>query len=309
VTAHPWWIARAQALNAPADLGVLAVGELWRLRERLEFLHLNVEPKLLALDVVATPDAAQVWDSMLSRTRAVDEALKSSLAALGRRMQSGELDHGAFCTQWQSLGYARHGDSGGSPADDFLDAMFHLSRLESGDERPPEGNLNLSSRAERIADFLTAMNPGPSDVVFDLGSGGGKVALTVAASTECHVHGVELIVPSVDDSRRAATFFGMHRATFTAGDVRDVDLSPGTIFYLYFPFRGSVAEHVAGVLARLAAHKAIHLYVAGPALEFGDYFLAHVEAGVFTLTERRGEFGEVLILRSASPSSETPNTH
>lgn len=303
--ATPWWIARAQALNEPADLGPLAVGELWRLRERLEFLHLNVEPKLLALDLAATPSAAEVWASMVLRTRAVDESLKLSLSALARSMQGGQLGHVAFREHWQSLGYTRHADSGGSPADDFLDAMFHLSRLESGDERPPEGNLNLSSRAERIADFLTAMNPQPNDVVFDLGSGGGKVALTVAASAECSVHGVELIAPSVDDSRRAATFFDMHRARFTAGDVRDVDLSSGTIFYLYFPFRGSVAEHTANVLARLAARKNIHLYVAGPALEFGDYFLAHVEAGVFTLTERRGEFGEVLVLRSASPSSET----
>lgn len=305
MTATPWWIARAQALNEPADLALLAVGELWRLRERLEFLHLNVEPKLLALDFVAVPLSAQIWAEMLLRTRAVDRALKLALGVLARRMQRGELGHGAFKSHWQELGYLRHGDSGGSPADDFLDAMFHLSRLESGDERATEGNLNLSSRAERVSDFLSATNPQPNDVVFDLGSGGGKVALTVAASTECSVHGVELIAPWVDDSRWAAAYFGMHRARFTAGDVRDVDLSSGTIFYLYYPFRGSVAEHVAGVLARLAAQSQICLYVAGPALEFGDYFLAHVTSGALAVTERRGEFGEVLILRSASPSAET----
>lgn len=296
---QPWWVARVQALLDPTRLDGLGLGELWRLRERLEFVRLNVEPRLLEIDLTTQPALAPTWQALSPRALEVEAALEQATRALAGELNGGALAPEAFRARWQALGYARHTDGGGTPADDFLDGMFRLSRLEAGDERAAEATLNLSSRAERIADFLDAMRPTADDVVFDLGSGGGKVALTVAASARCAVHGVELVESFVADSRRAAATFGLARAQFTAGDAREVDLSVGTIFYLFHPFHGSVARDVAGSLAAMAQTRAISLYVAGPQSGFREHFEQHLDSGALRLVERRGEFGEVSVLGSS----------
>ena len=82
-------------------------------------------------------------------------------------------------------------------------------------------------------------------------------------------------------------------------DAREAELSGGTVFYLYFPFRGAVAETVAHRLGQLARHKDIRVYAAGPMLEYGEYFDREVQKGHFTRAGRRGEFEEVQLLRSA----------
>jgi hypothetical protein len=295
----PWWVARVQALLDPPRLEALGLGQLWRLREQLEFVRLNVQPELLAIDVTQNVSCAQTWNALAPRAEEVAVALRVAELELGARLKSGALAPEAFLALWAGLGFARHADGGGTPADDYLDGMFHLSRLEAGDQRVSGATLNLSSRAERVSDFLSAMKPGPTDVVFDLGSGSGKVALTVAASTRCSVHGVEIVSSFVDDSRRSADSFGMSRAQFTAADVRDVDFSGGTIFYLFHPFHGPIAQHVAASLAELALRAPISLYVAGPQLGFGEHFQPHLASGALRLVEHRGEFGEVSVLASS----------
>lgn len=295
----PWWVARVRSLLDPIRLEALGLGELWRLRERLEFVRLNVEPHLLELDLAATPASAQTWQALGPRALEVADALEVAALALAVRLKSGALSPVAFRAHWEALGFVRHADGGGTRADDFLDGMFHLSRLEAGDERVSGATLNLSSRAERVADFLAAMRPSATDVVFDLGSGSGKVALTVAASTSCAVHGVEIVSSFVDDSRRSATSYGLERAQFTRADVRDVDLSSGTIFYLFHPFHGPIAHTVAASLAALAQRAPISLYLAGPELGFGEHFQPHIASGALRLVEHRGEFGEVSVLTSS----------
>jgi hypothetical protein len=81
--------------------------------------------------------------------------------------------------------------------------------------------------------------------------------------------------------------------------VNDVDLSQGSIFYLYYPFHGAVAQAVAAELGRLARTRPIAVYSSGPANEYGEYFLDQVANGSLVLSERRGEFAEVMVLRSA----------
>jgi hypothetical protein len=83
-----------------------------------------------------------------------------------------------------------------------------------------------------------------------------------------------------------------------------VDLAPGTIFYLYHPFHGAVARDVAVALGALGAAKPITIYVAGPRQDYGEHFLAQPGLAV---SERRGEFGEVLVLRSRGALRGVPS--
>lgn len=295
----PWWIDHVTRLLAPGGVSALALGPLWHLRERLQFVRDNVEPSLLELDLAAHLGARDTWGAFGAREQEVREALALVGGALATRLRTGALSAAAFRESWQSLGYARNAEGAGTPADDYLDGLLSLSAHDTFATPFPFALLNLATRAARLADFLSVTEPGVTDVVFDLGSGSGKLALTVAASTACTVRGVELEPTYAAASQRSAAWLGLRNLAFHAADVRDVDLSAGNVFYLYYPFHGPVAREVAQRLGALAREKDVTVYAAGPALEYGEYFLAEVARGALALAGRRGEFGEVLLLRSA----------
>jgi 23S rRNA (uracil1939-C5)-methyltransferase len=290
---------RVRALLAPERLGALEVGALWHLAERLQFVRDNVEPAHLPADFAAQPGAEGLWGAFTAREGAVLLALAEASGRVGRALHDGALPPAAFRSTWEGLGYTPHAEGGGTPADDFLDGTFHIARLTLGEARPAFGTVNMASRARRIADFLAVTRPAAGDVVFDLGSGAGKLALTVAASSAARVQGVELGPAYVEAARGSAARLGLGNAGFLLADAREVDLSAGTIFYLYYPFHGEVARAVAGALGRLGRERDITVYASGPEGGYGEHFLAEVERGSLRLCERRGEHADVLVLRSA----------
>lgn len=287
------------ALELPVALDQLSLGALWHLAEGLRFVRDNVQPELLAQDVAATPGVSGQWSSFLTREGLVHQALSLATALELTSIRGGARSPAAFRAHWESLGFVAHVARDGTPADDYLDALFLTSRLSFVSSSAPLANVNLASRAARVADFLSVAAPGCSDVVFDLGSGSGKLALTVAASSVATVQGVELLESAVDEANGSAVALGLQNVAFQRADVRDVDLSAGTVFYLYFPFRGEVASSVAATLGALARQKDITVYASGPVRDYGEYFAREVEQGAFRPLQRRGEFDEVLVLRSA----------
>lgn len=299
VISAPWWIDRVDALLSKSHLSSLAPGELWRLSSLLGFVRENVSPALLVIDFGQHPRAASVWAAFEAKEAAVLAALRVSVAGVGASVSAGLLPPEVFRGAWERLGFEAHEEGGGTPADDYLDAVTQVSLLTLGEERPSSGMLNMSSRARRISDFLAVTKPGVTDVVFDLGSGSGKVALTVAASARATVRGVELGESYVTAARKSAGALALANLSYQRADVRDVALSTGSIFYLYYPFHGAVAAEVAARLGALGREKDITLYLSGPLNAFAEHFLAQVESRALTLSERRGEFSEVLVLRSA----------
>jgi len=276
-----------------------ALGPLWRLRERLAFVRANVVASELEEDFTLIPGARAAWDGFEQQERATDVAFAREGDRCATEVRSGSMSKTAFRASWEALGFEKHEDSGGTPADDYLDGLLHLSRHTEFMAPAPLALLNLATRASRVADFLSVCDPSANDVVFDLGSGSGKLAITVAASATTQVLGVEIEPAYSAEAARSSQWLGLSNVRFETADVRDVDLARGSIFYLYYPFHGSLAKDVAGRLGHLAREKDISLYVAGPSNQFGEYFQAQVAAGAFTLTDTRGEFGEVLVLESA----------
>lgn len=295
----PWWIERVEQLLTPSLTG-LSAGPLWNLSERLQFIRENVQAELLPVDFQAHAHAAGLWSAFEAREAAVLEAVSAAVLEVGAAIRSGVLGPEAFRFGWEKLGFLAEANGAATPADDYLDAVCHVARLTLGEQRPPSGMLNMASRAQRISDFLSVTEPGPEDLVYDLGSGNGKFTLTVAASSFTQVRGVELGESYVAAARASVTHLGLQNLVFHHADVREVDLSEGTIFYLYYPFNGAVAQSVAVALGRLARDRKITVYLSGPTGGFGEHFLGQVENGALRLMERRGEFSEVLVLRSAN---------
>jgi len=295
----PWWISTVQELVASVDCSADAsLGQLWHLNERARFIDENVSDDQVAADQPNAPGSSAHWQAFRSTTGRLSASLRHATLTETMRLRTSPRDEPAFRLHWETLGFLPHPAHDGTPADDYLDALYGISRL---DVRPAErkfATVDLSSRAGRVSDFLTVTKPTPSDVVFDLGSGSGKVALTVAGSAATTVRGIEFIPEHVKKAGDSGRALGLDNLTFSEADVRDVDLSSGSIFYLYYPFHGPVASTVALSLGLLAREKDISLYVAGPAWGFREFFQREVDQGALCVRERRGEFDEVVVLAS-----------
>jgi hypothetical protein len=293
----PWWFSDVASLGSMTLTGA-SMGHLWHLWERLSFVRENVSAQDLAEDVAVNAGAASTWAHFIRTEATVHGALQVATATEATLIRDGGRGPAAFRAHWEALGFIPHAVGAGTPADDYLDALFRTSRFVFDGAATRLANVNLASRARRVSDFLELTTPSATDVVFDLGSGSGKVALTVAASCVTRVEGVELVGAHVGEARTSASSLGLGNASFHEADVRDVDLSSGSIFYLYFPFRGAVASSVASTLGRLATEKDITVYASGPRWDYGEFFLREVDRGALMLSGRRGDHDEVMVLTS-----------
>ncbi len=160
----------------------------------------------------------------------------------------------------------RHGDG---------DSYDYLDELVSGVLRfptPGEPKIELTPEmvayqptpARHILDLIRQARLTAQDVFIDLGSGLGHVTLLVAASTQARAVGIELEPSYVKCARHCADELNLDNATFMAQDVREADLSRGTVFYLFTPFRGTTMRTVLDRLRAEAEARAIQICTFGP---------------------------------------------
>jgi 23S rRNA (uracil1939-C5)-methyltransferase len=298
--AAPWWVARAEILLASKEARTLDLGALWELFERFSFVKENVEPELLLLDVRARPELQALWDALQVRAGSVTEALEAAGDDVARELRTGALAPAHFRERWEGLGFTEAEGRASTAADDWLEGLLRISRITTGTNRPPFGQVNMASRAQRISDFLSITSPGQQDTIYDLGCGNGKFAITVAASSSARVKGVEYSQDYVESARRNGERFALPNLEFIHSDVREVDLSDGTAFYLYFPFWGEVAHAVARMLGVVARARDITVYASGPRQDYGEHFLEQVSQGALCLAPQRQAFADVMVLRSAA---------
>lgn len=298
--AAPWWVERAESLLSSRDVRTLDLGALWELFERCSFVQENVEPDLLLIDVRARPELQSLWDALGVQARSVTQALDAAGDDVARELRLGALSPEHFRARWEGLGFAEASGRASTAADDWLEGLLRISRITTGQDRPPSGQVNMASRAQRISDFLSTTSPGAHDTIYDLGCGNGKFAITVAASCSARVKGVEYGQSYVDSARRTGERFALSNLEFIHADVRDVDLSDGTAFYLYFPFWGEVAHAVARMLGAVARCRNITVYASGPRQDYGEHFLEQVTQGALGLAPGRQDFADVMVLRSVA---------
>lgn len=103
-----------------------------------------------------------------------------------------------------------------------------------------------------------------SDVFIDLGSGLGHVPMLVAILTGARCLGIEREPIYAGLAQRCAESLQLDTVSFEALDVRDADLSQGTLFYLYTPFSGAILRDVLDVLRRESKQRPIRIITFGP---------------------------------------------
>src|SRR5215510_4906360 len=82
--------------------------------------------------------------------------------------------------------------------------------------------------------MLTLAQVTPDDVVYDLGSGDGRIVIRAAQKYGARGVGVELNPQLVEASRRAAAVAGVaDRVTFIQGNLFSTDISPATVVTIF----------------------------------------------------------------------------
>jgi hypothetical protein len=115
-----------------------------------------------------------------------------------------------------------------------------------------------------ILHLIAAAAVAAEDVFVDLGSGLGHVPLLVSMMTGAQSLGIEVQAAYVSSARKCAQSLRLSRVQFIAQDARDADLSRGTIFYLYSPFKGSILANVLNALRMESMRRSIKICSLGP---------------------------------------------
>jgi SAM-dependent methyltransferase len=89
--------------------------------------------------------------------------------------------------------------------------------------------------SDEVADaMLQLASVGPDDVVYDLGSGDGRIVILAAQKYAARGVGIEIDRRLVERSRQVAREGEVaDRATFVHGDLFEADISPATVVTLY----------------------------------------------------------------------------
>jgi predicted RNA methylase len=117
------------------------------------------------------------------------------------------------------------------------------TRLENGRDvrlwvvpRPPRREPDVpfvATPQPTVEEMLTLARVGPNDVVFDLGSGDGRIPIVAAQTYGARAVGVEIVPKLVELSRRVAEQAGFaDSVSFIEGDLFDADLSRATVVVL-----------------------------------------------------------------------------
>jgi hypothetical protein len=240
-----------------------------RLRERFETLdaldaHFGVaNPQEIDTD----PDHAR----MDERAQAIRTKLEVANSAIYQLIRS-EVQRGAAPSsllRWLQL--CRMGKD--APAaglsydhlDELMSGVFELREPGLADVHPSgEMVFYQPTPVRHILSLIEACALSAADVLVDLGSGLGHVAMLASILTGARCIGVEAEAAYVASARHSAQSLGLSKVAFIQQDARDADLSDGTVFYLYTPFTGDLLRTMLRRLRHESLDRAIRVCTLGP---------------------------------------------
>ncbi len=256
------------------DAGLLAEEAFSARARALEELEAGILDGMEALEarrahapaLVALRRRAMALEARLAR---VDAALFARLRAA---IQHGGLRGEALRRELLWLAPPPDGgpDDGGYDALDALVAGVLLDESPPATVRPelrgwdPEMVPYQPTPARIVLELAARVRPADGDVFYDLGAGLGQVCVLVHVLSGVRAVGVEIDPVLWTYGERMARRLGLPEVTFIVGDAREVDLTPGTLFFLYTPFTGSLLETVLARLRLVAAQHPIRLASYGP---------------------------------------------
>jgi SAM-dependent methyltransferase len=111
--------------------------------------------------------------------------------------------------------------------------------------------------------FLKVLKPKESDVLYDLGSGYGRIPLYGALTSPGKYIGIEIVPERVKKSNEIKRKLNIETAFFWEGNVLNYDLEDGTIFFLFNPFVIDTLNQVGNRLEKIAQKHPIKIVTWG----------------------------------------------
>jgi protein-L-isoaspartate O-methyltransferase len=113
--------------------------------------------------------------------------------------------------------------------------LLALALAAGGCAGVPGAEVPYVQTPERVVrEMLRLAAVGPGDVIYDLGSGDGRIPLTAAQEFGARGVGVEIDPRLVAESQRRAARLGLgDRVRFVRQDLFETDLRPATVVTLY----------------------------------------------------------------------------
>ncbi len=136
----------------------------------------------------------------------------------------------------------------------WVDELLGIEELPLDEPLPRGAVPYLPCGVDDIVAAVRALPLGEDDVLVDLGSGLGRVAILANLMTGARAHGIEIQRHLVDSARCRAARLGLDRVTFEQADAREAALD-GSVFFLYAPFNGDMLAAVLGRLEALARRR------------------------------------------------------
>ena len=248
-----------------ADFSLFQPGQL---RERLVALD-DLDAGFAGLDFEDSTTDSPVH----KRAKALRTRLETANAELYQSVRSDIVRGGQRGTLLQWLRDSESGNESKCPLpglgfdcrDELVSGVLRL-------REPGEPSLQRSSEmvayqptpVRHILHLIAATALGEDDVFFDLGSGMGHVPLLVSMITGAQSVGIEVQAAYVASARECAQSLHLSSVRFIAQDAREADLSSGTVFYLYSPFKGSILTDVLSALRRESTRRPIKICSLGP---------------------------------------------
>jgi len=180
------------------------------------------------------------WDP--AALRPLQAGAQAALAGLEAAQQRtlgrlrGRIRAGLYSGPGLRRALLRHaGPAGPAGAFDGMDPLLQglLGQGEpAGPRRPLEPDMVAyqPTPARAILALVQASGIGPQDLLVDLGSGLGQVALLAALLSGARARGVELEPSYVDYARACAQGLQLGRVEFIHADAREAPLDGGTVF-------------------------------------------------------------------------------
>lgn len=150
--------------------------------------------------------------------------------------------------------------------DEFVNEWLSAGEMPEPTIGLPPGMVEFYKTPARVVvELAGTVEWTDSDVFIDLGCGLGQVVLLVHLLTGVEARGVEIEPAYCAYAQSCKERLDLAEGvSFVSGDMRDVDLSEGTIFFLFTPVKGAVFERVMGRLKGVAAMKRILVIGYGP---------------------------------------------
>jgi len=121
--------------------------------------------------------------------------------------------------------------------------------------------------ASVILELIDHVSLSKADVFYDLGSGLGQIVGLINVFTGVRCIGIEYQPSYCEYARDVIEDLRLEKASFINSDVRNVDLSEGTIFFLFNPFGGVIFDAVMDKLHQVALNHKITICSYGASTE------------------------------------------